>query len=129
MIQFTGRSIYNTKIPNKPIIEGYNIFWMAEKRYVWEFYPSSDTWRGDPVDEEFNLLQLADTGIIAYYLMRRVHHIQKLLSFDVYMGNILLTQPSLEELYWMAIGECGTCIQQFGAIRRKLKIATNAKLH
>jgi hypothetical protein len=41
MILFTGRSIYITKMPNKPISQEYKFFCMAKKGYIWEFHPLS----------------------------------------------------------------------------------------
>ena len=69
MILFTGRSIHITKIPNKPISQGYTIFCMAEKDYVWEIHPSSNAVGGDPVDVESHLVQLTDTGKMIHHLI------------------------------------------------------------
>jgi hypothetical protein len=60
MILFTGRSIHITKMPNKPISQGYKFCCMAEKSYIWEFHPSSNAVGGDPVDVESRLLQWKD---------------------------------------------------------------------
>jgi len=73
MILFTGRSIHITKMPNKPISQGYKFFCMVEKGYVWEFHPSSNAVGGDPVDVESHLLQLTDTGKMLHHLIRRLH--------------------------------------------------------
>jgi len=62
MILFTGRSIHITKMPNKPFSQGYKIFWMAEKCYVWEFHPSSNAVGGDPPDVESHLVKFTNTG-------------------------------------------------------------------
>jgi len=92
MILFTGRSIHITKMPNKPISQGYNFVCMAEKGYVWEFHPSSNAVGGDPVDVESCLLQLTDTGKIVHHLTRRLHQRHRKLSFNVYMDNFFTTQ-------------------------------------
>jgi hypothetical protein len=55
---FTYQFIQVTKIPNKPLSQGYMFYCMAEKGYVWEFHPSSNTIGGDGVDVEFYLLKL-----------------------------------------------------------------------
>jgi len=101
---------------------------MAEKGYVWEFHPSSNTVGGDPVDVESRLLQLTDTGKMVHHLTRRLHQRHRKLSFNVYMDNFCTTQPLLEELHRMGIGTCGTCRQQFRGFPKELKVGKNAKL-
>jgi hypothetical protein len=73
MILFTGRSIHITKMPNKPISEGYSFFCKAEKRYVSECHPSSNAVGGGPVDVESHLFQHANTGKMVHHWIRRLH--------------------------------------------------------
>ena len=42
MLWFTGHSIHITKMPNKPVEQGYKIFALADKGYVWDFHPYSN---------------------------------------------------------------------------------------
>ena len=37
MARFFGRSIYTTKIPNKPIKKGYKIWALCDRRYLFNF--------------------------------------------------------------------------------------------
>jgi len=128
MILFTGRSIHITKMPNKPISQGYKFFYMAEKGYVWEFHPSSNTVGQNPVDVESHLLQLTDTGMMVHHLIRCLHQRHRKLYFNVYMDNCFTTKTALAELRRMEIGASGTCRQQFRAIPKELKVGKNAKL-
>jgi hypothetical protein len=112
-ILFTGRSFHITKMPKKPISQGYKFFCMAEKGYVWEFHSSSNAVGGDPVDVESHLLQPKDTGRIVHHLIRRLHQRHRKLSFNVYMDHLITTQPQLAELPGIVIGVCGTYRQQF----------------
>jgi hypothetical protein len=95
MILFTGRSIHITKMPNKPISQGYKFLCMAEKSYIWEFHPSSNAVGGDPVDEESRLLQLTDTGKMVHHLIGCFHQRHRKLSCNIHMGNFFTTQPLL----------------------------------
>jgi hypothetical protein len=128
MILFTGRSIHITKMPNKPVSQGYKLFCMAEKGYIWQFHPSLDAVGGDPVDVESPLLHLTDTGKIVHHLIRHLHQRHWKLSFNEYMDNVFKTQPLLAELRRMGIGVCGICRQQFWEFRKVLKVGKNAKL-
>jgi len=128
MILFTGRSIHITKMPNKPIRQGYKFVCMAEKGYVWEFHPSSNAGGGDPVDVESHLLHLTDTGKMVHHLIRHSHQRHPKLSFNVYMDNVFTTKPLLAELHWIGIEEYATCRQQFQEFPKELKIGNNAKL-
>ena len=57
MILFTGRSIHITKMPNKPISQGYKFFCMPEKGYDWEFHQSSNAVGRNPavIVDAYNL--------------------------------------------------------------------------
>jgi len=128
MILFTCRSIHITKMPNKPISQGYKFFCMAEKGYVWEFHPLSKAVGGDLIDVESRLVQLTDTGKMLHHFTRRLHQSHRKLSFDVHIDNISTTQPLLAEFRRMEIAACGTCRQQFGGFPKELKVGKNAKL-
>jgi len=103
MILFTGRSIHITNMPNKPIIQGYRFFCVAEKGYVWGFHPSSNAVGGDSVDVEFHLLKLTDTGKMVHHMIRHLHLRHRKLSFHVYMDNSFTTQLLLAVLHQMGI--------------------------
>jgi hypothetical protein len=105
MILFTGRSIQITKMSNKPIRQEYQYFSIAEKGYVWEFYPSLNTVGGDPVDVESHLLQLTDTGKMVHHMIRRLHQTHRKLSFNGYPDNLITTQQLLAKLRRMGMGE------------------------
>jgi len=128
MILFTGRSIYITKMPNKPISQGYKFFFMAGKGYVWEFHPSSNAVGGDPVDVDSRLLQLTDTGMMVHHLIRRLHQRHRKRSFNVYMHNFVTTQPQLAEVRRMGINAWGTCRLHFPGCPKELNVGKNAKL-
>jgi len=113
MILFTGRSNHITKMPNKPISQGYIFFCMAQKGCVWEFHPSLNAVGGDSVDVESRLLQLTDTGKMVHHSIRRLHQGHRKLSFNVYLDNFVTTQPLRAELCRMGLGACGTCRQHF----------------
>ena len=128
MILFTGRSIHITKMPNKPISQGYKFFCLAEKGYVWEFHPSSNAVGGDPVDVESRLLPLTDTGKMVHHMVRYLRLRHRKLSFNIYMDNFFTTQPLLAELRRMGVGACGTCRPHFRGFPKELRVGKKAKL-
>jgi len=120
MFLFTGRSIHLTKMPNKPISQEYKFFCMAEKGYVWEFFPSSNAVGGDPVDVESHLLPLTDTLKTVYHMIKYLHLKHRNFSFNIYINKFFRIQHLLAEHHRMRIGACGTCRQQIRGFPKEL---------
>jgi len=130
MILFTGRSIHITKMPNKPISQGYKFCCMAKNDYVWEIHSSSNAVGGDPVAVETHLLQLTATGKMVHHMIRRLHQRHRKLSFNVYIvyGQLYHNTSSVGRASSDGIGACGICRQQFRGFPKEVKVAKNAKL-
>jgi len=59
-----------TKIPNKPIGQGYDDFSTAEKGYVWEIHTSLNLVGEDPAEVESCLLKPIDTWKMVHDFIR-----------------------------------------------------------
>jgi len=127
MLLFTDRSIYITKLPNKPISQGYQFLCIPEKGSIWEFHQSSNAVGGDLVDIEFLLVHLTESGKMIYHLIQCLHQRHQKLSINVYRDNVSTTPPLEAELCQMLIVACGTCKQQFWVYPKELKDGKNNK--
>lgn len=131
MIRFTGRSVHITKMPNKPIGEGYKFFALADKGYVWDFHPSSNAQGLDPVCQESAQLgnSFSNTTKMVHHLVRRLYLRHRKKAWNIYMDNYFTTVPLLAELRRMGVGGCGTAKanlkgypEEFKAVNRKSKL-------
>jgi hypothetical protein len=113
MVRFTGRSSDITKMPNKPIEQGYKIFCLAFLGYVYDFHMSSNALGLDPVDKEVFLVPgLSNTGRMVLHMVRRLHKKHRTKAWNIAMDNYFTTELLLSELRSMGVGACGTAKSQ-----------------
>jgi hypothetical protein len=99
MVRFTGRSTDITKMPNKPIEEGYKIFCLAFLGYVYDFHMSSNALGLDPVAKAvFAVKDLTNTGRMVLHMVRRLHKKYRTKAWNIAMDNYFTTVPLLAEL-------------------------------
>jgi len=109
MLRFTGCSIHITKMPNKPVEQGYKIFALADKGYVWDFHPYSNALGLDPVSSEVNSLDpsYSETTKMVLELARHLRLKHRSLEWRIYMDNYFSSVPLFLELRKMGVGACG----------------------
>jgi len=115
MIRFGGRSRHTTRMPNKPITEGYKVFAICDHGYTlnWRFH-SSSSGISDLSSFYKEIISIsASTVAIVYQLVEQTlpycTH-----DFTVFTDNLFSTPDLFAKLRSMGVGACGTSRVQKG---------------
>ena len=105
MVKFHGRSVHTTKMPNKPIKQGFKIWAICDRGYLFNFMFYSRFWKTvELVDHElltshqnvvFTLAQSLPTPPLGH-------------THTVYLDNLFTNTVLFRELRSLGIGACGT---------------------
>ena len=109
MIRFGGRSRHTSRMPNKPITEGYKVFATCDHGYTlnWRFYPPScGISHLSPFYQEMIGIS-ASTVATVYQLVEQTlpYHTH---DFIVFTDNLFSTSDLFTKLRLMGVGACGT---------------------
>lgn len=115
MIRFGGRSRHTTRMPNKPITEGYKVFAICDHGYTlnWRFHsPSCGISHLSPFYQEMIGIS-ASTVATVYQLVEQTlpYHTH---DFIVFTDNLFSTPDLFTKLRLMGVGACGTSRVQKG---------------
>jgi len=104
MVRFFGRSYHTYKMPKKPIQQGFKIFALADRGYVWFFYYTS---RVHGIGELAKVSELTSTGSMVYQMARQLPQIPGS-YFTIYLDNYFTSIPLFRKLRAINIGAVGT---------------------
>jgi len=123
MIQCTGCSQDTYKIPSKPIELGFKFHCLADHGYIWDFHPTSNQTRPDPVPVIQNLT--ATRGIVIFLASQ----LPKRRTWHIYLDNFY-TSPGLPLLALLrdrlGILACGTARPNSKDFPKELAISKKA---
>lgn len=120
MIRFFGRSQHTVKMPNKPIKEGYKLYGLAERGYVWWFVWSSKRWGITEFKKHDNLCK---TGSMVFEMVKMLP-IFEASPYTVYLDNFFTSIPLFRKMREQGVGACGTARpngEEFPAILKVIK--------
>jgi hypothetical protein len=104
MVRFYGRSSDTCKMPNKPIKQGYKIFALADRGYVWHFQLSS---RRHGIAELVKDTDLTPTGSMVLQMARLLPKFEQS-HFILFLDNYFTSIPLFSMLRAENIGAVGT---------------------
>jgi hypothetical protein len=105
MIRSFGRSQHTYKMPNKPISQGYKLFALADRGYIWSFTPTSRAKHlVEVVMHKHDMLTM--TGYIVNWLVNRLP--PSLNRYTPYLDNYFTSISLFKILRDQGIGACGT---------------------
>ena len=122
MIRFFGRSVHTTKMINKPIKQGYKMWAICERGYLFNFMFYSRFWKTIELD---NHELLTTHQNVVFTLARSLPNLPTGQTYTIYMDNLFTNTVLFRELKKIGIGACGTTrassSKDFPEILRELK--------
>ena len=100
MIRFFGRSIYTTKIPNKPINRGYKIWALCDRSYLFNFMFYSRFWKTVELTQ-YELLTSHQN--IIYNLAPSLPSLSTGQTYTIYLDNLFINTVLFRELKKLGI--------------------------
>ena len=130
MIRCTGRSADTVKMPNKPIELGFKFHCLANRGYIIDFVPTSNTSKLDPVP---SVPGFSPTSNCLYHLTQQVLTLPSLhkipgstpLAWNLYVDNYYTNHSLFRKLREDGIGACGTARASSKDFPNALKIPAN----
>src|SRR5436305_445765 len=104
MVRFHGRSNDTCKMPNKPIKQGYKIFALADRGYIWYFQLSS---RRHGIAELVKDTDFTPTGSMVLQMARLLPKTEGS-YFVLFLDNYFTSVPLFSMLHAENIGAVGT---------------------
>ena len=131
MIKFTGRSRDTTKVLKKPIKEGFKMWCLGFKGYIYSFryYSGKDSGEGisKPAwyDQHVPLkaVQLASTQQVSVVLCREIHALYPKQQFLCFLDNLFLNVEVAHCLLAINIAVCGTTRKNAEGVPKSLLAA------
>ena len=117
MVPFTGRSVHTIKIKNKPVKEGYKMWLLGFKGYVWDFIfhsaihgPEESKKSGLKAQQISPLkpVSLAPTYQVPLLLCQHLHELHPDRKFLVFLDNLFLNVNLAHALLAINIACMGT---------------------
>ena len=129
MMRFLGRSVDICKMPGKPIEVGYKFHCLADRGYVWNFWPHSGTKNGydplPPIAVRPTPGGLTPTGAMVLYLAKQLPYTT--MAFNIFTDNYYTTVALLQQLRAIGIGGCGTTRKTGAGYPESLKVPEKAQ--
>lgn len=129
IMHFLERSIDIYKMPGKPIEIGYKFHCLADRGYVWDFWPHSGTKDGyyplSPDATQPVTGSWTPTGAICLHLAKRLPY--QTMAFNIYMDNYYTILDLLSNLQDIGIGGCGTTRKDRTSYPKELKVPPNVE--
>ena len=124
MMRFLGRFVDICKMPGKPVEVGYKFHYLADKGYVWNFWPHSGTKDGyDPLSPTAVKLTpgaLTPTSAMVLHLAKQLPYTT--MAFMIFTDNYYTTVELLQQLRAIGIGGCGTRRKTSAGYPESLKV-------
>ena len=105
MIGFFGRSMHTQKMTNKPIKQGYKMWALCDRGYLYTFMWNS---RVLGIGELQKHRDLTPTGSMVLQLAKRLHPLQDSNTYTIYLDNYFTSIKLFKELRQQGYGACGT---------------------
>jgi hypothetical protein len=107
MVRYFGRSADTTKMPGKPIKQGYKVFALCSHTgYTWDWRFSSPRAGITELPPRSPAVDLPPTKAVVYHMAKSLPYQKH--KFQIYMDNLFTTIPLLLKLRELGIGGCGT---------------------
>ena len=103
VIRCFGRSFHTYKLPNKPIPQGYKLYALADRGYIWYWFFASRAKSTVEVIKEENLTM---TGSMVLELLQKLPPEPG--RYTVYLDNYFTSINLFKRLRQEGIGACGT---------------------
>ena len=122
-----GRTNHSYRMPHKPIKQGYKIFALAERGYVFAIAWTSKLWG---IMELFKYPGLSPTASMVLNLITKLPRLPTRaegsekrgpeVNYSIYMDNFFTSIPLFKELRHIGCGACGTARQKASFIPKAL---------
>ena len=109
MIQFGGRTQHTSRMPNKPITEGYKVFAICDHGYTlkWRFHsPCSGISDLSPSYQEAIGISASSVAIVYQLVEQSLPY--HMYNFVVFTDNLFSAPDLFKKLRLMEVGACGT---------------------
>ena len=127
MVRCFGRTNHSYRMPHKPIKQGYKIFALAERGYVFAIAWTSKLWG---IMELFKYPGLSPTASMVLNLITKLPRLPTRaegsekrgpeVNYSIYMDNFFTSIPLFKELHHIGCGACGTARQKASFIPKAL---------
>ncbi len=104
-IKFYGRSKHTQKFPHKPIKQGFKIWAICERGYLYNFLFYSRYWKTGELEKNSSL---PDTQLVVYQLARSLPPLYGEHTYTIYMDNLFTSTALFRILRSEVFGACGT---------------------
>ncbi len=105
MIKFYGRSKHTLKMVNKPIKQGFKMWALCDRGYLFYFMFHSRFFK---IGELKKHVLLTDTQSIVYQLAVELPPLPDGQTYTIYLDNLFTSTQLFRELKVVGIGACGT---------------------
>ncbi len=105
MIKFYGRSKHTQKILNKPIKQGFKMWALCDRGYLFYFLFHPRYWKTGELQKH---TLLTDTQSVVYQLAVELPALPNGQTYTIYLDNLLTSTQLFRGLKFVGIGACGT---------------------